>query len=363
MWDVEMGFVESAITLFAKWTLNTYTVTFNSQNGSAVNSQNIALGGKATSPANPTRTGYTFGGWYKEDTYTTQWNFDTDVVTYAITLYAKWTHTVTFNSQRGSGVSSQSIEHGGKVTEPADPTRTGYTFGGWYKEAACANAWNFASDVVTSVTTLYAKWNKVPVVVETFEDSRDSKSYKKVTIGTQTWMAENLNYDGTDGGGSKIGVCLNNNEYNCDIYGRLYNWSTAMNSASTSNKVPSGVQGVCDKGWHIPSDAEWDMLMIAVGGSSTAGRELKSQNWTECGPSGSGKSFVCEDDFGFSALPGGNGYSDGSFAAAGIAGFWWSSTENSAYHAWEWSMLYHDEDVRRFYTDKTRQFSVRCVQD
>jgi uncharacterized repeat protein (TIGR02543 family) len=67
---------------------------------------------------------------------------------------------VTFNSQGGSPVGSQSIANGSKAAQPAAPTREGYTFDGWYQEAACTNAWNFASDVVTANTTLYAKWTQ-----------------------------------------------------------------------------------------------------------------------------------------------------------------------------------------------------------
>ena len=95
----------------------------------------------------------------------------------------------------------------------------------------------------------------------TFTDTRNNKTYKAVAIGTQTWMAENLNYDTSD---SK---CYNNDPANCEIYGRLYNWSTAST--------------VCPTGWHIPSDAEWDVLITAVGGSSTAGTKLKvASGWS-----------------------------------------------------------------------------------
>jgi hypothetical protein len=90
------------------------------------------------------------------------------------------------------------------------------------------------------------------------------KTYKTVNIGEQVWMAENLNYNAS---GS---VCYNYDPSNCDKYGRLYNWATA--------KI------VCPAGWHLPSDAEWDALMTAVGGSSIAGTKLKSRNgWNNNG--------------------------------------------------------------------------------
>jgi uncharacterized repeat protein (TIGR02543 family) len=146
-----------------------YTVTFNSQNGSAVASQTISHGGKITEPADPTLAGYYFDGWFREAACTNAWDFGVDAVTSAVTLYAKWTtiviHLLTFNSQGGSYEGTEHIEHGSKATAPAAPARTGYTFGGWYKEAACTNAWNFSTEVVTATTTLYAKWtiNTYPI--------------------------------------------------------------------------------------------------------------------------------------------------------------------------------------------------------
>lgn len=153
-------------------TAATYTVTFDSQDGSTVAPKSVKHGSKVTKPNDPTRTGYTFGGWYKEAACTNQWNFTSDTVTSNITLYAKWTangttpptptkYTVTFDSQGGSTVESQSVEKDGKVTEPDAPTRSGYTFAGWFRNQACTNQWNFATDTVTSNITLYAKWTPV----------------------------------------------------------------------------------------------------------------------------------------------------------------------------------------------------------
>ncbi|MCL2101916.1 MAG: hypothetical protein FWH22_09430, partial [Fibromonadales bacterium] len=92
----------------------------------------------------------------------------------------------------------------------------------------------------------------------TFMDNRDDQIYKWVIIGSQVWMAENLNYNAS---GS---LCHDNSTSNCDTYGRLYNWNTAMSNAASSNATPSGVQGVCPQGWHLPSDAEWGILVKYV---------------------------------------------------------------------------------------------------
>jgi len=111
-----------------------------------------------------------------------------------------------------------------------------------------------------------------------FTDSRDGRSYKSVTIGSQVWMAENLNYNTSDskcyGEGSPVSEIdknlggrfertLTNGEIqaNCAVYGRLYNWNTAMGNAASSSSTPSGVRGIYPSDWHLPGDAEWDTLV------------------------------------------------------------------------------------------------------
>jgi len=141
-----------------------YKVTFQANGGKpAPNPQYIADGGKVVMPLAMTKTGYGFGGWYKEWDYINEWDFAADTVTDNITLYAKWDmnyYTVSFNANDGNPApNSQNIIHGGKVVMPLAMTKTGYIFGGWYKEAACTNEWNFATDTVTSNITLYAQWN------------------------------------------------------------------------------------------------------------------------------------------------------------------------------------------------------------
>jgi len=143
-----------------------------------------------------------------------------------------------------------------------------------------------------------------------FTDGRDGKSYRSVRIGNQTWMAQNLDYDVPN---VTSDVCYGNSASNCTKYGRLYNWSTAMNGASSSSAVPSGVRGVCPVNWHLPSDAEWTQLTDYVG--SNAGTKLKSSTgWNSYSgvPAGA-------DTYGFSALPGGDGISGGSFDDVGIS--------------------------------------------
>jgi len=191
----------------------------------------------------------------------------------------------------------------------------------------------------------------------TFTDVRDNKTYKWVKIGTQIWMAENLNYNAI---GSK---CYNDNESNCAIYGRLYKWATAMANSASSATNPSGVKGVCPVGWHLPSNAEWNGLMKFVDPSCTgnnrcagAGKKLKvTSGWSY---NGNGT-----DDYGFSALPGGYGGSDGSFGNVGEEGNWWSATENDASYADLRSMMYYHEGIAWPSGGKSNLYSVRCLQD
>ena len=140
----------------------TYTVTFNSDGGSSVPTQTVSSGGTAAQPANPTRSGYTFDNWYTEATGGSVYNFNSPV-TDNITLYARWTviptttYTVTFNSNGGSSVPTQTVNSGGTAARPASPTRSGYTFDNWYTANTGGSVYNFSSPVTGNIT-VYARW-------------------------------------------------------------------------------------------------------------------------------------------------------------------------------------------------------------
>jgi len=168
------------------------------------------------------------------------------------------------------------------------------------------------------------------------------ETYETVVIGSQTWMARNLNYDpGTGNSG-----CYNNDPSRCATYGRLYDWSTAM--------------GICPSGWHLPSADEWSELVNYVesyyGCYSCAARYLKARNGWNSGGNG-------EDTFGFAALPGGYGYSGGLFSDVGYDGSWWSASENNANSAYGRDMHYYYENAYWDYYYKGDLLSVRCLQD
>ncbi|MFO0743978.1 MAG: InlB B-repeat-containing protein [Candidatus Paceibacterota bacterium] len=142
-----------------------YTVSFNSNGGSSISSQSILAG--YTLPISsyvPTKSGYTFAGWYTDTGLTNLYDFS-NPVTSNITLYAKWnedntayTYTVSFQSNGGKSIDSQSVTSGSYAIRPSDPSRSGYNFAGWYTDSGLTNLYDF-SNPVTSNITLYAKWS------------------------------------------------------------------------------------------------------------------------------------------------------------------------------------------------------------
>lgn len=140
-----------------------FIVTFD--NEGTKTTETIAKGDKLTAPTTQTKEGYRFGGWYYDNNGgKAKWDFDTDTVTRAMTLTAKWvqTYTVAFDTNGGSAVDPVTVDTGSTVTKPADPTKSGYTFGGWYKDSTLQTPWDFANGTVTADTTLYAKWTANP---------------------------------------------------------------------------------------------------------------------------------------------------------------------------------------------------------
>ncbi|MEK5429417.1 InlB B-repeat-containing protein [Lysinibacillus sp. FSL R7-0073] len=178
--------ITEATTIYAKWNAQAYTVSFNTDGGSAVSNQSVAHGEKASEPTPaPTKGGYTFEGWYKDVGYTQTYDF-TSVITENTTIYAKWnaqTYVVSFNTDGGSAVSNQSVAHGEKASEPTPaPTKGGYTFGGWYKDAGYTQTYDFTS-VITENMTIYAKWNAQTYIVSFNTDEGSAVSNQSVAHG------------------------------------------------------------------------------------------------------------------------------------------------------------------------------------
>jgi len=192
------------------------------------------------------------------------------------------------------------------------------------------------------------------------KDSRDGQIYRTVQIGSQTWMAQNLNYAG---GTTVVGKCYNNSADSCIKFGRLYTWAEAMAGSASSSASPSGVKGVCPGGWHVPSDAEWAALTTIVAaqvGARQEGYALKSSSsWSPSGTtSGNGG-----DGFGFRVLPAGIRSIDGTFSNVGDNAVFWSSFEYDASYAWRRGFRNGDAIVYRYNDRKFTGFSLRCVEN
>ncbi len=154
--------ITADITLYAKWSVDSYAVTFNSNGGTTVNTQYIEYNSTATQPTSPTKDGYTFAGWYSNSALTTSYSFATNV-TANIILYAKWStnsYTVTFESNGGTSVSSQTVEYNSTASQPTAPTKSEAIFGGWYSDVGCTLTYDFATKVTSNIT-LYARWTDV----------------------------------------------------------------------------------------------------------------------------------------------------------------------------------------------------------
>lgn len=183
----------------------------------------------------------------------------------------------------------------------------------------------------------------------TFTDARDGQTYKTVKIGGTTWMAENLNYKTNDSWHYR------DDEQYYSKYGRLYTW----NAATTA----------CPSGWHLPTAAEWNTLIITVGGTSVAGITLRAKSgWNEYWQAGKIKNANGNDDYGFSALPSGHRYSGGDFRSAGDMCYWWTATEYNKETAYKLTIYKDHDDITGDRNDAYSGFkdfalSVRCIGD
>jgi len=171
-----------------------------------------------------------------------------------------------------------------------------------------------------------------------FNDSRDGKSYRTVTIGTQTWMSENLAYKTNSGCWA-----YENNISNVRKYGYLYDWKTA--------------QSVCPPGWHLPIDSEWLTLMSFLGSGDIAGGKLKSTISWESPNTGATNSS------GFSALPSGARFPNGSFDNATGYCYWWRTKEYDTNHAYFIQLSYDQVRVSENYNEKNAAVSIRCLKN
>jgi uncharacterized protein (TIGR02145 family)/uncharacterized repeat protein (TIGR02543 family) len=381
----------ASVTLYAQWKANTYTVKYDANGGIGVpaDQKKIHNAPLTLSGAIPTRQCHTFVSWSTAangsgTSYAHGANYTDNA---NVTLYAQWkvnTYTVKYDANGGTGAPADQEKTCGVALTLSSvvPTRAdGFAFASWNtlangKGMSYAPEANYADN---ASVTLYAQWicktDNGPSV------SYSGETYNSIVICGQTWMARNLNY-AVDG--SK---CPPNISGGCAVYGRLYNWATAMalppscNSNSCASQVSAKHKGICLPGWHIPSKDEWSTLVSNVesskGCANCAGKHLKAASgWENCSASGSPsptgmKSESCLDSYGFSALPGG-GIAGAAInfigKTVGEDGAWWIATEYSdskraylryAHNSYE----YLKEGLGGDGDNKVNFFSVRCVKD
>lgn len=211
----------------------------------------------------------------------------------------------------------------------------------------------------------------------------DGNTYRAVKLGNQVWMAENLmttRYaDGTGislGSDSCSSIALryypNNDAGNVGSHGYLYNWLAVMHNFSSSSSNPSGVQGICPDGWHVPSDAEWIQLTDYVGSQSQyvcdnnsefVAKALASTSGWESSeePYAVGNTPSSNNATGFCALPAGYFYD--TCHSFGISAYFWSVTQYDDVNVWRRGLGFIFADVHRNYNVKNVGFSVRCIRD
>jgi uncharacterized protein (TIGR02145 family) len=210
---------------------------------------------------------------------------------------------------------------------------------------------------------LFGEGEITPTCGTPFTDVRDGKTYNTIQIGTQCWMAQNLNVGTRINGGQGQGnngtlekYCYADLETNCDIYGGLYQWNEMMQFTTTP-----GVQGICPADWHLPTDAEFTTLTTWLGGLSDAGGKMKEAGTAHWLSPNTGAT----NESGFTILPA--SYRDylGQFSGQlGVRAALWTSTQNGGTYGWDYS-LFHDTDdaTRNNGAMKVNGFSVRCIKN
>lgn len=198
----------------------------------------------------------------------------------------------------------------------------------------------------------------------------NNNAYKVVTIGTQTWMAENLRVahynDGTPiplvtdntawedayFNSNPAYTWYDNGNYDTPEYGALYSWY-AIDILSNGNK------NVCPTGWHVPNEADWTNLTNHLGGTSVAGGKMKETglgHWDS-------PNIGATNESGFLALPGGTRSLLGAFTSIGSYGIWWSSSQVDVGLAWYRELSTSDDNANEEIAPKGFGFSVRCLRD
>ena len=183
--------VTGDVTLYAHWSVNSYTLAFDGNGGKASeSSRTVQYGSQYGSLPTATRTGHTFQGWYTARDGGTKVSPSTTMGAADTTLYARWSvnsYTVSFDSDGGSNVPAQKVRYGSKASRPADPTRAGHTFQGWYTSRDGGSKYDFGT-AVTGDVTLHAHWAKEPAALRRLSGATRYDTMERI-VGAGGWRS------------------------------------------------------------------------------------------------------------------------------------------------------------------------------
>jgi uncharacterized protein (TIGR02145 family) len=192
-------------------------------------------------------------------------------------------------------------------------------------------------------------------------DTRDGRSYKTVQVGTQCWMAENLNIGTMIDGKSNQKennilekYCYDNEATNCDIYGGIYQWKEMM-----AYSKEEGSQGICPDGWHVSTDNEWEILIDFLGGKQSAGGKMKETGFEHWDSPNVG----ADNSSGLKILGGGSRYYTGMFHSKGGVVYYWTSNQAGNGYGVRYKISFDEANAQRNGYGKDYGFYVRCLKN
>jgi len=256
-------------------------------------------------------------------------------------------------------------------------------------ELSAGTTYYFRAFAVTNSAPVYA--NEKSLLTnwdpETMIQDIDGNTYRTMQIGDQTWMAENLKVsrypDGTripfvedqqtwfHLNRESEGFCWYDNVYtNGTVYGGLYTWVSAVGMTEGSDLIPSGIQGACPDGWHLPSDGEWKQLEMHLGMSQNSADTVEWRGTDQGGKMKQEGSHYWKvpnqgatNESGFNALGGGYRHGSGEFIGQGTTARFWSATGRGYGYSWFREFDYDKASVFRDFIGVYRGHSIRCVKD
>lgn len=300
LWDFSSKLYND-ITLYAAWDKAAYTISFETNSDNYISTIISDYGLKIDDPIEPGKDGYTFSGWYSDSSLINEWEFDKDVITSDLTLYASWEplprFTVSFSTNGGSIVDDVLVYENGSLDKPTDPTKSDYRFFSWYSDESFTDEWDFINDNILSDKILYAKYTKIGVISESgglifYDDEEDGiddlPSIRYLEIAPMdfstdlVWGDFELTIDGADG--TEIGTgyqntldVISDDETTDKAVDFCYNYSVTTNGLIYNN-------------WYLPSINELKLIYTNLKFKDIG--EIPSQWYWSSSESSSSKAYV-----------------------------------------------------------------------